>query len=350
MSSLVFIPDVSVIVPVFNAQRFLVQCVQSIAMQSYTNIEIILVNDGSTDDSGSICDMFAQKDSRIKVIHQLNKGVGQARNAGIELARGEYLYFADADDFLELTCIEVAMNNLQASFYDIVVFGFTKISLTGRNLKQIITPAYEIKNLGRDKALLAAVLDTGSGLSVWDKLIKKELIVKNQIRFDSKKRSEDITFIVKCFELASSIKSIDKSLYYYRQVYDAEKKFDIKLLDNLIENYGLIVTLFSSSAPGRTDIIHKYLTKLFVLFFFIVIPINVSSSKSLNFKKKISFCKELLNNVMLLNWRKQLKFNQIKFSNRLLFYIYDIKSPVILLLLGIFLLEVRHLKASLKLK
>ncbi|HFI0794571.1 TPA: glycosyltransferase family 2 protein [Streptococcus suis] len=97
---------VSVIVPVYNVEKYLVQCIDSIINQTYQNLEIILVNDGSTDNSGKICDEYAKKDSRIKVIHKENGGLSDARNKGLDFMTGEYVTLVDSDDYLEHNCIE----------------------------------------------------------------------------------------------------------------------------------------------------------------------------------------------------------------------------------------------------
>lgn len=105
---------ISVIVPVYNVEKYLPECVESIISQTYDNLEVILIDDGSTDRSGKICDEFAEKDSRIVVIHQKNSGVSAARNRGLDLCRGEYISFVDSDDYYCTDLMESAMNALPA--------------------------------------------------------------------------------------------------------------------------------------------------------------------------------------------------------------------------------------------
>ena len=97
---------ISVIVPVYNVESYLEKCIESIQNQSYKSLEIILVNDGSTDSSGDICDKYAAHDKRIKVIHKKNGGLSSARNAGLEVANGDYIAFVDSDDYIEITMYE----------------------------------------------------------------------------------------------------------------------------------------------------------------------------------------------------------------------------------------------------
>ena len=118
---------VSIIVPVYNVEKYLWGCLNSLVDQTHQNLQIIVVDDGSRDDSGEICEEFARRDSRITVIHQENKGVSAARNAGLEKVRGEYLLFVDGDDTLEPDTVEVALRGFVNDTVDVVIFGVTKI-------------------------------------------------------------------------------------------------------------------------------------------------------------------------------------------------------------------------------
>lgn len=118
---------VSIIVPVYNTGEYLIPCLQSLCDQSYKNLEIILVDDGSTDGSGAVCDEFARRDDRIRVIHQPNAGVSAARNAGLDAASGAYLTFVDADDGLVPEAVETALRYLRENNADVVTYGWRKV-------------------------------------------------------------------------------------------------------------------------------------------------------------------------------------------------------------------------------
>lgn len=117
-------PKVSVVLPVYNVEKYLERCINSIVEQTYTDIEIILVDDGSPDNSPEICDQYAQRDSRVKVLHKPNGGLSDARNAGLEIALGEFIMFIDSDDYVEPHMIESLINIIRNEESDVVIFGF----------------------------------------------------------------------------------------------------------------------------------------------------------------------------------------------------------------------------------
>ena len=116
-------PEISIIVPVYNVEKYLPRCVDSILNQTFTNFELILVNDGSTDRSGIICDQYKKRDNRIKVIHKTNEGVSKARNIGISEAKGRYIEFIDSDDWIERSLLEDTLKQIRIDNSDIIFFG-----------------------------------------------------------------------------------------------------------------------------------------------------------------------------------------------------------------------------------
>jgi glycosyltransferase involved in cell wall biosynthesis len=120
---ILLMPKLSIIVPIYNKEKYLVECIESVLTQTYSDFELILVNDGSTDSSGEICDRYAVRDSRVKVCHKTNGGVSSARNAGVDVSSGEYLGFVDADDMLVSRMYEVLVANLEQYDADISICG-----------------------------------------------------------------------------------------------------------------------------------------------------------------------------------------------------------------------------------
>lgn len=213
---------VSVIVPVYNAQKYLARCVDSILAQTHKDLEIILVDDGSTDNSPILCDEFALKDLRIKVIHKQNEGAGMARNAGLQEAAGDFVIFVDSDDYIESTTIEKCLAVRREQCADLVMFGRFNQTVDGK-----ITP----KPIPCDKPLfkgdevVSKVLSglftykMGVGISCWGKLYDINLIKDNDIAFCSEREllSEDAFFMLQLFAKVKRVALLPENLYYYCQ-------------------------------------------------------------------------------------------------------------------------------------
>ncbi|MBR2428227.1 MAG: glycosyltransferase family 2 protein, partial [Lentisphaeria bacterium] len=133
---------ISVVIPVYNTGKFLDRCLESVVNQTYCSLEILLIDDGSTDESGALCDAWAKRDSRIRVIHKQNAGLGMARNTGIDNAKGKYICFFDSDDFVDTGILAAAVETAEREHADITVFGLASADKTG-NVKRENIPAGE---------------------------------------------------------------------------------------------------------------------------------------------------------------------------------------------------------------
>ncbi|MBU3186343.1 glycosyltransferase [Clostridium estertheticum] len=205
-------PLISIIVPIYNVEVYIRNCVDSILGQSYENLEIILVDDGSPDKCGDICDEYRSKNKRIKVIHKKNGGLSSARNAGIDIASGEYLGFIDSDDWIESDMYESLYNALTSHKADISVCG--RYIVDGSRITTI-SDSEKAEVFTRSEALSELVLDEYSGMKnfAWDKLYKKELF--NDIRYPEGKYYEDIFTTYKLFSKSNKIVDIKSPKYYY---------------------------------------------------------------------------------------------------------------------------------------
>lgn len=215
-------PKISVIIPVYNAEKYLDQCLQSVLNQSFTDFELLLINDGSKDRSGEICDINAEKDQRIKVFHQQNAGPAKARNTGIKVARGEYITFVDADDTIEKEYYEDMMKVADQLHPDILI---SSIKLSGKKTIQFssfptntLLDAVQIK----DKILTQYY---GGNLnqipSLCNKLYKNSFIQENNLRIDETRvRAEDYWFNFYAFKSAETCYAIDKAYYNYNTAVD----------------------------------------------------------------------------------------------------------------------------------
>lgn len=201
---------ISIIVPIYNVEMYLEECINSLIHQTYSNIEIILIDDGSSDSSGKICDKYKKIDNRIRVVHKENGGVSSARNAGIRLVNTKYISFVDPDDYVSEQFIEKLYNSLVDNSADIAVCNFFTI-----REKNIIEDR-KIKNnsLNQEEALRLLVKDEIMSSYLWNKMFKKELF--ENLQFDIGYRYEDIRIMHKIFLKAKKIVMIEDSLYYYR--------------------------------------------------------------------------------------------------------------------------------------
>ncbi len=208
---------VSVIIPVFNVESYLREALDSVINQTYENLDIIVINDGSTDKSGIICDEYALKDSRIRVIHQNNKGLSAARNAGLNAMNGDLVVFLDSDDAYLPEYVSTLVKTQIQERTDIVVCRYTlhkEISKSSINHKITVRPTINKGSLSRIEALNALVRNE-INFSVWNKLYKRELW--NNIRFPENHVYEDIATTHLVMNLCKKVTVIDNVLYMHRQ-------------------------------------------------------------------------------------------------------------------------------------
>ena len=220
---------ISVIVPIYNVSQYLKQCVDSILNQSYKNLEVILVDDGSTDNSGVICDQYAQMDNRVVVIHKENGGLSDARNAGLEVAKGEYIGFVDSDDFVDLSMYETLVEILEKNQADIAIANWQDFFDNKKNEVHenrtgniLIFENIEVLRFliyGKDKYRIS--------FSVWDRLYRRNII--KGLYFPKGKCYEDVVWSAKVFYVAKRGVYIDKDLYYYRRRDDSIVGTDSRL-------------------------------------------------------------------------------------------------------------------------
>lgn len=204
---------ISIIIPIYNVEKYLPACVESILQQTYKNLEVILVDDGSPDRCPVICDELAQKDDRIRVIHQKNKGLSGARNTGIDNAQGDYLIFVDSDDTVEQTLVEELYTYAEKWNCAIVACGRNYIFEDGQIVCKIAHD--ESKVYGFEEAMQEMNSFRLFDMSAWAKIYRKELF--EDIRFPEGKLSEDYYIMYKLFDKAQTIGYVAKPLYNYLQ-------------------------------------------------------------------------------------------------------------------------------------
>lgn len=195
----------TIIVPIYNTENYLSECIDSILNQSYKNIELILINDGSTDNSGFICDEYSKRDKRIKVIHTENRGVSHARNIGLSIAKGEYITFVDSDDFVSN---DIYLENIKILQYDLSI-DFIQIPINDKK----ITPCI----ISTQKNLFDAWIFFNKKITNYfcDKIFRRKFFEK--LRFPLNMRYEDRYLFSDILKSINKIYCSDHGCYYYRQ-------------------------------------------------------------------------------------------------------------------------------------
>lgn len=225
---------ISVVIPVYNVEKYLNDCVKSIINQSYTNIQIILVDDGSTDKSGDICERFLKQDNRIQVIHKKNEGLSIARNVGIEVARGKYICFVDSDDLVNRNFIEILYKACKENDCNMSMCNYTKFFNNEelKNMENINTKKLDIKIESKNSLLEGIyIYDHVKNIIAVNKLYLKDLF--GNIKYKKNKLHEDEFTTYKLIYKCNKIAVVNAEMYYYRQSPDSimRKQFNIKRLD-----------------------------------------------------------------------------------------------------------------------
>ncbi len=220
---------ISIIIPAYNAETYIEKCLSSILEQTYANIEVIVVDDGSIDKTGRFLDDISKQDSRVRVAHQENAGVSAARNSGIELSTGEYLVFIDADDYLAQDYIAYMLCLVEKTGAD---FCLSKCCFTKSREKQ--TEEEYIETLSSEDAT-ALLLSSEVIVGCWNKIFKRSLLEVHNLRFSKDLfYGEGLSFITTATQLSSCVGVGNRKVYYYRRNNEASAttKFDIQKLYN----------------------------------------------------------------------------------------------------------------------
>ncbi len=248
----------SIIIPVWNVEKFIANCLDSVLAQSYKNFEIICINDGSTDNSSNILNEYSQKDSRIIVINQEQAGQYAARNMAIEAAKGEYIGFLDADDYITGNLLEECEKRTQNT-PDVIIFGAKTLNERNKKIKALQYTARFFPNKFNSNNLFA--FHTVS----WNKFYKKDFLIDNDIKFSPTKIGEDQIVFVKSMLRASSVEIIKKDFYVYRKHWKAAPQSAIPTNDfSAIENFYTIATFVLKEDIAealKLKILGRYLLK-----------------------------------------------------------------------------------------
>lgn len=260
---------ISVIIPVYNVEKYIHQCLDSVINQTYTNLEIILIDDGSTDKSGGVCEAYAKRDKRIKVIHKQNEGVSQARNTGLDICTGDYIAFIDPDDFIQENTYEILMKHIKQSKVDIIVFNHSQFMVKNNEFItkkfNIFTKEkeYKLETVEDRKVFDEMIVDKlHSADFCWNKLYKRT--IWEQIRFPYKWVCEDSYVLMDIFLKAKSIQFIPDNLYYYRK--DNSKSLTStkgKMIKHAVVEIELMRAIYFESIYANSKNINKFLYRAY---------------------------------------------------------------------------------------
>ena len=241
---------ISVIVPVYNVEAYLERCVESILKQTYSNLEILLVNDGSTDKSGELCDQLALRDQRIRVIHKENGGLSDARNRGIDEASSDLIGFIDSDDYIDEDMYETLYRHLRESNADLSMCGHYDVfhQIPEKQVSEIKT-----WNLSSEEAIKMVMEAKVLSVTAVNKLYKKELF--NHLKFEVGKIAEDAFIMIRLLDQCQKVVATNEKKYYYvhRENSITTQKFSLKFL-NVIEAYEQNANIIREHYPAIADV------------------------------------------------------------------------------------------------
>lgn len=328
----------SIIIPVYNVERYLKRCLDSVMEQSYRNIEIILVDDGSNDSSGSMCDDYAKIDNRIIVVHKQNAGLGMARNTGIENSKGDYLLFVDSDDYISKDLIKDCDAELSRNQYDIVCFDYAEFE-NGRinysNYSGVKSEFYDddVVNIFLSEMIYNKENRKRYHDSAWNKLYSKELINRTNFRFVSEREfiSEDYYSNLILFYGVKSVLNLPKVYYFY--CYNGTsltRSFDEKRFKKNIFQYNQSIR--KCNELGYPNNIKKAIA--FQTFgSFIGAMKQLVNNKKMSFKKKINEIKNVVNDPDCSTLFRDLDAKDENLQRKLLIKCFKLKMCLMIYLL-----------------
>lgn len=276
------LPEISIIIPVFNVEAYLPMCIESVLSQTFKKLEVILINDGSTDASGKICDNYAKKDERIRVFHKKNEGQSIARNIGLEASKGKYILYLDSDDcYTDPKCMYKLYDMMEKDKYDFILFG----SVMGSSIENAVNHYgnYDleiIKNNNGNKIFSYMVKENKQLACVWNKIIRKEFLQNNQIILQENIIGEDIEWSIDIFQHAEKIGAINEIFHFYRQ----NNRTSLTSINSREKTKGLYSIILSCinkyGENGKTEFGRGVLS--FMAFEYAILLYNIAYFKNIN--------------------------------------------------------------------
>lgn len=321
-------PRVSVVVPIYNVEQYLPQCVDSIISQTLKEIEIILVDDGSPDSSGKIAEKYAKQDSRIKVLHKKNGGLSDARNFGMEAAIGEYISFIDSDDWIESNMLEDMYKASIKNNADVVVAGeIIEYINESYFIKETFEKFHIATNSNKIKKAVFHMCERGVFNVVWNKIYKREFIVRNNYKFiKDAMPAEDIIFNCTVFSNIQSLVLMNTAYYHYakRNVETYVTRYSPNAYNVFLSRYNKFKELFSSLSLNEEE--HElWLNKVYISGLNDCVINMYRKGSQVNFIQKSKYLKE---KVLLDSYAKNIinQYNPQDFHERIFRIIFILNN------------------------
>lgn len=281
---------ISIIIPVYNVQEYLPKCIESVLRQTYRNLEIILVDDGSPDHCGKICDSYAKKDARIRVIHKKNEGVAIARNTGMEYATGEYISFIDSDDWIPKNAYQVLYHGIKQYDADCAVGKCMNIVDKNGALRMKKSAVQPVRCETAAEAMKHVLL---SGSAIWNRLFKRKVF--HNLRFPADRVNDDEFIALRAYAKCEKIVFLNQGTYYYRLRKNSitTSRFSLRNLDyyyNSKDNLAFI----EKEAPGLKECAeYKYIKAMLYCYFHLKMMKQNDKTKKITFELKKDMKKNL---------------------------------------------------------
>lgn len=330
--------QISIIVPIYNGAKYINNCTEMITNQTFKDFELLIIDDGSTDNSKEMCKEKAKEDSRIKVISKENGGTWAARNRGIDEAIGKYIIFFDCDDWYEDDLLQEMYKGIETSGVDLVISGQTNVTVDekGETIRRVkVLPQKQLFKT-KDEVLenYISLRKQEIGDTLWNKIYKSEIIKKNNLKFENYKRGEDTIFNANYYEAINTCIVLDKAFYSYiiENSNPVWLKYSENYLNVVMEENSAIVSKLEAWGKNNSDAMEyqsTHFTYRITEYFF-----KVVYSKELNFKNK---CETASNIIYDENVQKNLKNSNVngKFNKTIIKLMKSKKIVLILILVKI---------------
>ncbi|WP_300382369.1 glycosyltransferase [Clostridium sp.] len=326
---------VSLIIPVFNVEEYLEECLESIIAQSFSDYEVILVDDGSTDKSRSIINDYEKRFNNIKILYQKNKGVSEARNLALKHASGEYVLYVDSDDFLKSNMLELMVNKAKKTKTDIVICNYTLYyGVNSSNNKEFSYNIVESKMYYPIEAV-DMMLNFKLQGQLWNKLFKRSLLIENNFEFEPGRYIQDIFPVFKVINKSGKIAFIDEALYYYRQRETSTiHKRNIKLVEDYYHAmYSIIQYIIENKIKVNATSFKVFKASVLSYFIYHYTNANAENSyKDFKISKYISLDIKIRDFIFLKNLNKREKLRLLLWKLKVFNLIKKIRIKILLII------------------